>query len=61
MPHGSDTATSGQSIFLWEYWLREADSVAARLITSTGADLNKLYTDIINVFSSQAPSQGSGD
>jgi len=32
--------------------LREYDSVAARLISSTGADLNKLYTDVINVFSS---------
>lgn len=32
--------------------LREYDSVAARLISSTGADLNKLYTDIMNVFSS---------
>lgn len=32
--------------------LREYDSAAARLILSTGADLNKLYTDIINVFGS---------
>ena len=30
--------------------LREPDSAAARLITSTGADLNKLYTDVVNVF-----------
>ena len=30
--------------------LREPDSAAARLITSTGADLNKLYTDVINMF-----------
>ena len=32
--------------------LREYDSVAARLILSTGADLNKLYSDIINQFGS---------
>ena len=32
--------------------LREYDSVAARLIASTGVDLNKLYTDIINIFTS---------
>ena len=32
--------------------LREYDSVAAKAIVSTGADLNKLYTDIMNVFSS---------
>ena len=32
--------------------LREYDSVAAKLIRVTGADLNKLYTDIINVFRS---------
>ncbi len=31
--------------------LREYDSVAARLIVSTGADLNKLYTDVINKIS----------
>ena len=30
--------------------LREYDSVAAKLILVTGADLNRLYTDIINVF-----------
>ena len=30
--------------------LREYDSVAAKLIVVTGVDLNKLYTDIINVF-----------
>lgn len=30
--------------------LREHESVAARLLLITGADLNKLYTDIINVF-----------
>ncbi len=34
--------------------LREYESVAAKLIQSTGVDLNKLYTDIINIF-------GSGD
>ena len=32
--------------------LREYDSVAARLIVLTGADLNKLYTDIINALGS---------
>ncbi len=32
--------------------LREYDSVAAKLIVSTGVDLNKMYTDIINIFSS---------
>ncbi len=30
--------------------LREYDSAAARLIVSTGADLNKLYTDVLNIF-----------
>ncbi len=32
--------------------LREPDSAAARMLTSTGADLNKLYTDVMNHFSS---------
>jgi len=32
--------------------LREYECAAARLIMATGIDLNKLYTDIINVFSS---------
>jgi len=32
--------------------LREYDSAAAKLIMATGADLNKLYTDIVNVFRS---------
>ena len=32
--------------------LREYDSVAAKLILATGADLNKLYTDIVSVFRS---------
>ncbi|MCL2125625.1 MAG: ATP-dependent Clp protease ATP-binding subunit [Oscillospiraceae bacterium] len=32
--------------------LREYDSVAAKLILVTGADLNKMYTDIVNVFRS---------
>ncbi len=32
--------------------LREYDSVAAKLIISTGVDLNKLYTEIINIFGS---------
>ncbi len=30
--------------------LREPESAAARIIASTGADLNKLYTDIVGVF-----------
>ncbi|MBQ9857658.1 MAG: ATP-dependent Clp protease ATP-binding subunit ClpC, partial [Oscillospiraceae bacterium] len=30
--------------------LREQSSAAARLIVSTGADLNKLYTDVLNIF-----------
>ena len=34
--------------------LREYDSVASKIITASGADPNKLYTDIINVFSSSA-------
>ena len=32
--------------------LREYDSVAAKLIIMTGVDLNKLYTNVINVFGS---------
>jgi ATP-dependent Clp protease ATP-binding subunit ClpC len=32
--------------------LREYDSVAAKLIVSTGVDLNKMYTEIINIFGS---------
>ena len=52
----ADAARLGHSYIGTEHLLmgilREYDSVAARLITSTGADLNKLYTDIINVFSS---------
>ena len=32
--------------------LREHDSAAAKLILSAGANLNKLYTDIVNVFRS---------
>ncbi len=32
--------------------LREYDSVAAKLIVSTGVDLNKLYTDVLNIFGS---------
>jgi len=41
--------------------LREYDSVAARMLSSTGADLNKLYTEIINMlapsdFRPKAPS-----
>ncbi|MBQ6539459.1 MAG: ATP-dependent Clp protease ATP-binding subunit ClpC, partial [Oscillospiraceae bacterium] len=30
--------------------LRESDCVAAKVIASTGADLNRLYTDLINMF-----------
>jgi ATP-dependent Clp protease ATP-binding subunit ClpC len=32
--------------------LREYDSVAAKLIISTGVDLNRLYTEVINIFGS---------
>jgi ATP-dependent Clp protease ATP-binding subunit ClpC len=32
--------------------LREYDSVAAKLILSTGVDLNRLYTEILNIFGS---------
>ena len=32
--------------------LREYDSVASKIITASGVDPNKLYTDIMNVFSS---------
>jgi ATP-dependent Clp protease ATP-binding subunit ClpC len=32
--------------------LREYDSVAAKLIISTGVDLNKMYTEILNIFGS---------
>ncbi|NLA86566.1 MAG: ATP-dependent Clp protease ATP-binding subunit, partial [Clostridiales bacterium] len=32
--------------------LREYDSVAAKLIISTGVDLNRMYTEILNVFGS---------
>ncbi|MDR1132315.1 MAG: ATP-dependent Clp protease ATP-binding subunit [Oscillospiraceae bacterium] len=32
--------------------LREPECAGARLITSTGADLNKIYSDIINIFRS---------
>ncbi len=30
--------------------LRETDSVAARILTASGADLNRLYTELINMF-----------
>jgi ATP-dependent Clp protease ATP-binding subunit ClpC len=30
--------------------LRESDCVAAKIIASTGADLNKIYTELINMF-----------
>ncbi|MFB0919644.1 MAG: ATP-dependent Clp protease ATP-binding subunit [Oscillospiraceae bacterium] len=43
--------------------LREPDCAGARLISSTGIDLNKIYTDIVNVFRSsdyrQTPPQAS--
>ena len=32
--------------------LREHDSVAAKIIMAAGADLNKIYTDIMNIFGS---------
>jgi ATP-dependent Clp protease ATP-binding subunit ClpC len=32
--------------------LREYDSVAAKLVISTGVDLNRMYTDILNIFGS---------
>ena len=35
--------------------LREPDSAGARIITSTGLDLNKLYTDVLNMFGAGAP------
>ena len=35
--------------------LREPDSAAARIITSTGLDLNKLYTEILNTFGRGGP------
>ena len=40
--------------------LREPDCAATRLIVSTGADVNKLYTDIVNIFRSSDyhPQQG---
>ena len=38
--------------------LREYESVAAKLIMMTGTDLNKLYTNIINVFRSGEYSSG---
>ena len=33
--------------------LREPDSAGARIITSTGLDLNRLYTDVLNMFGAQ--------
>ena len=33
--------------------LREPESAGARIIASTGADLNKLYTDVVNMFGSE--------
>ena len=34
--------------------LREPDSAAARIIASTGVELNKMYTDIVNMFGASA-------
>jgi len=34
--------------------LREPDSAGARIIASTGADLNKIYTDVANLFGASA-------
>ncbi|MEA4895696.1 MAG: Clp protease N-terminal domain-containing protein, partial [Oscillospiraceae bacterium] len=39
--------------------LREPECAGARLIASTGADLNKIYTDIVNVFRSSDYRQAS--
>ena len=51
----SDAAKLGHNYVGTEHLLmgilREYDSVAARLIASTGVDLNKLYTDVINMIS----------
>jgi len=40
--------------------LREPESAGAKLIASTGADLNKIYTDVLNMFGSEAKSRGPG-
>ncbi|MBR4953056.1 MAG: ATP-dependent Clp protease ATP-binding subunit ClpC, partial [Oscillospiraceae bacterium] len=44
---------------------RESDSAAARIISSTGADINKIYSDLVSMFSGSAArgakmSAGSG-
>ncbi len=39
--------------------LREPDSTAARLLSGAGADLNKLYTDILNLFGASQPARAS--
>ena len=40
--------------------LREPDSAAARIITSTGLDLNKLYTELLNMFGAGQPTRVAG-
>jgi ATP-dependent Clp protease ATP-binding subunit ClpC len=37
--------------------LRETDSMAVKILAATGADINKLYTDLVNVFRSNDYSQ----
>ncbi len=39
--------------------LREHDSAAAKIISGTGCDLNKLYTDIVSSFGPQAERKGA--
>ena len=49
-----DAARLGHSFVGTEHLLmgilRETDSMAVKILTSTGADINKLYTDLVNVF-----------
>jgi len=40
--------------------LREHESVAAKLISSVGVDLNRMYTDVVNAFGSLDLSGGGG-
>ena len=58
-----DAARLGHSFVGTEHMLmgllREPDSAGARIITSTGADLNKLYTDVLNLFGSESRSRSS--
>ncbi|MBE6914430.1 MAG: ATP-dependent Clp protease ATP-binding subunit [Ruminococcaceae bacterium] len=39
--------------------LREPDSAAARIIASTGVDLSKMYTDIMNMFGAGSPGRAA--